>query len=338
MASTAEHKQVVALRPSAQDVARSLGSSADMLYRAMDLIRRQNLLLYGHDPDETSAWPPRATSAAADDCSAYEGLVQAFVADDSPASSHWLETNSVRNPLLWGTDYLRRALYTVTDCLGGIARLVGHDGHHLRAPIIMARSAFEVAAWGAFLVDPAIDREERLRRTLNLQFAERKEMENARPDGDAGSSELDEFVAFAESAGFEVHYKPAKHYPPVIYSEERRGPDSARHVIEQILPSVGRDMWRSLSAVAHGRDAPVLIPDEITAPDQISEWQRVQSIAWHTMPALLTTQELLRHIEDYWGWETREWADALDPLVFAIATAAGLHDAGIRHHLGLDPL
>lgn len=338
IASGAEQQRIVALRPTAQQVSESLGAGADLLYRALSLLRQQHLLLLGQDPQAHSTWPPAASSRAADDCSEYESLVRDFIATHGPEGHHWLETNPLRNPLLWGTDHLRRALYTVTDCLGGIARLVGHDGHHLRAPIVLARTAFEVAAWGAFLIDPEIDRQERLRRTLNLQFAELKEMTNANPSRDLERNELDELVAFGEFAGFDVRYRPTRHYPPVIHRSGQKDPDSARHVIEQILPRVGRDMWRSLSAVAHGRDAPVLIPDEVAPPDQIVGWQRVQSIAWHTMPALLTTQEVCRHIEAYWGWETKEWADALHPLAVTLATAAGLHDPEIRAHLGLDSI
>lgn len=338
MASAAEQRRIVALRPTAEDVSRSLRAGADLFYRALTLLRQQNLLLLGQDPQTQSAWPPAASSPAAVDCSHYESLVKEFVASEQPEGTHWLETNPLRNPLLWGSDHLRRALYTVTDCLGGIARLVGHDGHHLRAPIVLARTAFEVAAWGAFVVEPSIDRQERLRRTLNLQFAELKEIANANPNRDEDRHELGEFIAFGKFAGFDVRYKPDRHSPPVIRQAGRSESDSAGRVIEQILPRVGRDMWRSLSAVAHGRSAPMMIPDEVTPPDQIAEWQRLESVAWHTMPALLTTQQVCLHIEAYWGWETREWAEALNPLAVTLATAAGLHDAEIRAHLGLDPI
>lgn len=334
--ATEEHALVTAQRPAAEQLSLWLGKGAEMLDNAVELLRNIAVLLHDQDPDSTGTWPPNPVSVGATDRGTYERSIASFVASHAPQATHWLDTNPHRNPVLWATGYLRRSYYTIIDCFAGISGLLGREGSfHLRAPIVLARSAFECAAWGAYVTDPDIDANERLRRILNLHFEEVQESLNAgasAEDDDRGRADL---IAYAQHCGFTVKTGRQPWMAPVILAPNRNAPDSARHVIDQILPGVGVDMWRSMSAVAHGRSAQVVIPDEHSRPSDLKAWQRVESISWHTLPALLLTQELCSHTEAYLGWETREWGEELQPVAAAFGIAAGLRDAEIRQGLGL---
>lgn len=265
--ATAEHARVTARRPTAPQLSEALGQGTDLLGRAVDILRNLAVLHQEQDPNATGIWPPSRGSLASGDLDTYETAIAGFLEAHDARATHWLDTNPYRNPVLWATDHLRRSYYTILDCLAGIAGLLARDdAHHLRAPIVLARSAFECAAWGAYITDPQIDSQERLRRILNLHFDEVQESLNAggpEEGDDAGRADL---IAFAEYCGFTVTLGRRPWTAPVIFAPGRTWPDSARQVIENVLPGSGVSLWRSLSAVAHGRSAPIPIPDEYSPP------------------------------------------------------------------------
>ena len=336
--NTREHRQVVKQRPSAQELAKSIKRSTELIYAFADTSRSIAALERGFDPGDTYEWLPRSNAVAEADRAWLEHRVETFCSTSTPVSAHWLATNPTRNPVLWGTDYLKRCFHTVIDSFAAIGHLT-RAAEQVRAPIILARSALEAAATGCYIIDTEASQEERLRRTLNLHFHELKESVNSgEVEGYEGEDEreIEELTAFARSFGLEVRYKPGRHYPPVILGEGRSQPDSTRLVLAQVLPDgLGHEMWRSLSAVAHSRRSSAsLLPDEYALPHDLKRWQRTQAVSWHTLPALAVVRELLLRMSGYLGWEGEGGAELLDAIGTQWAIGAGLFDDQIRARLG----
>lgn len=339
--STAEHVLVVQRRPSGAELAESLTEAAKLLYEWVENLRLGACAARSINPRQTYAWLPLEGSLASSDRAASQSLVDAYVADRSPTSMQWLETNPTRNPTDWALDYLTRCFHTVVDNLAGIAVLV-EKSDHLRAPITLSRSALEAAAMACFITDGTVGHRERLRRTLNLHMAQIKEAANERrgsPDRADYDHQLDELCSFAQhGAGFALgRYKSSDVGPPRISPLHGRH-DSATSIIERLLPGIGTSMWRSMSAVAHSRSSQFPIPDEYTLPHELKPWQRVESVAWHAMPSILMVRELGLHLEGYLDWDFQRWPSLWEAMVSHWYIAAGLDDARIRRELGLDPI
>lgn len=335
----AEQAAVAAQRPTGGELATSLRAATRDLYDWTEDWRRRACLLNRQEPTQTYAWFPLAGSTAAGDRDAAASLIADYCTSREPSSDHWLDTNPTRNPADWATDYLTRCFRTVIDNLAGIATLI-EGSETLRAPITLARSVLEAAAIGCFVSSNEVDPRERLRRTLNLHLAQSKESSNERvgtDDQDDYETELAELIDFAKSVGFEIsRYRREGNQPPVI--RPRAGSnDSARSIIDAVLPEFGASMWRSMSAVAHARDSQVLIPDDHVLPHEIVPWQRVESIAWHTLPSILVVRMLCISLQDYLGWDFGSWAGIWERLAGQWAASAGLDDARIRRELGLAP-
>lgn len=335
----AEQAAVAARRPSGEQLAGSLHEASKHLCAWTEQWRMKACLLKGKDPTQTYEWLPLDDSEAGADKDAAAPLIAAYCASDQLSSHHWLDTNPTRNPASWAIDYLARCFHTVVDNLEGIATLI-EGSERLRAPITLSRSVLEAAAMGCFVTSKAVDGRERLRRSLNLHFAQTKESSNERVGADDQGdyeTELIELIGFAESAGFEVaRYRRDGVQPPVIRPPTGSN-DSARSIIDAVLPGIGTSMWRSMSAVAHARSSQVLIPDEYALPHEVKPWQRVESVAWHTLPSILVVRELCLHVETYLGWDFEPWSDHWEQVAGQWAVAAGLDDARIRRELGFVP-
>jgi len=335
--STVEHQRVVEQRPKANDLGESLRRFTAPLsdwtdtWRSMAAVRREV------DPSQDYALYPLVSAPAQADLVHWEPHVARYCEDSAPSSGHWFETNPIRNPVAWGLDFLARCFNTVFDDFAGIAVLIQTE-RHVRAPITLARSVLEAAGIACHIIDPMASQTERLRRVLNLHFDELKEACNARggDDGQSDSSvELAELIAFADQLGFNVKYKPERWMAPVILADGRVQPDSVRKVVEEVLPGVGVDMWRSLSAVAHSRESRTVLPDEYAPGHMIKSWQRTESVAWHTLAPMMMVRELCIRIERYLGWEFSEPRKLLDAIVLQWSIGGGLYDKQIRSNLGL---
>src|SRR3954453_23566730 len=68
--SVEEHKQVVGLRPSAEQVADSFERFGDLLYQFVEASRRLACLTADRDPDQTYQWMPLEGSVAEADMQA----------------------------------------------------------------------------------------------------------------------------------------------------------------------------------------------------------------------------------------------------------------------------
>jgi hypothetical protein len=288
---TLEHRQVVHLRPNASQMASALRDFTDLLYRRLEASRE---LAAAEAQSSSGWWLPPAGSIAEADVALHDQLVDDFCSSQAPTQTQWLATNPTRNPTSWAIAFLKRCTQTMTDHLSAMAQLMESQAH-IRAPITLARTVLEAGAVGCFVADPEASSDERLRRVLNLHFAQLKEAANEagvtelRGDYDA---QIDELRAFARLAGFDVKYKTSGHLPPVILGEGSTRADSARAMVKRILPGVGVSMWRSLSAVAHSRNSLMVLPDDYAPPHTVQAWQRAETIAWHALPALGVTHEL----------------------------------------------
>lgn len=212
---------------------------------------------------------------------------------------------------------------------------------HLRAPITLARTVLEASATACYITDTRVDRAERLRRSLNLRFSALKESANERASDDPQDDEhgeISELIAFAKWAGYAVaRYDPRGHLAPVIFGASRRRADSARVVVDEVLPNgLGHSMYRSMSAIAHSRDSIFVMPDDYTLPDKVKPWRRTQTVAWHTLPSLLVIRELCIRLEGFLGWDMTNAANLIETIAIQWSIGAGLHDKTIRADLELD--
>jgi hypothetical protein len=193
---------------------------------------------------------------------------------------------------------------------------------------------------GCFITSGAVNAGERLRRSLNLHFAQTKESSNERRDSgetEPYETELVELIGFAEYGGYKVaKYRRDGIQPPVIRPSDGSN-DSARSIVDAVLPGIGTSMWRSMSAVAHARRSQFLIPDGFQLPHQVKPWQRVESVAWHTVPSILVVRELCQHLETYLGWHIGALDELWERVAGHWAVAAGLDDSRIRRELGFEP-
>ncbi|KRF34188.1 hypothetical protein ASG94_15805 [Nocardioides sp. Soil805] len=171
-------------------------------------------------------------------------------------------------------------------------------------------------------------------------MAQTKEASNERrgsEEQEECEAELAELVDFAGFAGFDLNrYKSSDLLPPRIKPPDGRH-DSASSIIESVLPGVGITMWRSMSAVAHSRRSHLLIYGEYTLPHEMKPWQRVESVAYHTLPGILVVRELGDRLQRYLGWNYQPWPDLWDAVATQWSVAAGMDDARIRRDLGLSP-
>lgn len=337
-ANAAEHQRVVAQRPDDAALSRSLIDLSAIIHKWVYLHREQACVAAGKAPTQTYAWIPTVGSPADADIETWEAPTRTFVKRHSPVATHWLETNPARNPTKRSLDHIARCFNTATDHLAAIGLLLGEDRGPMRSPITLSRSVLESSAIACFLTDTAVDARERLRRSLNVHFADLKETANEGAGDDTASGalgEIDELTTFATDLGFEVRLKkPSDWTPNVILGDGRNRADSARAMVDAVLPGgVGVTMWRSMSAVAHSNASQLYIPDEYTLRENVRPWQRTESIAWHVVPSLLVFRELCIRLENYLSWDFADWSDILERVILLWSIGAGMHDDDIRRRL-----
>lgn len=335
-----EREQVAARRPPRDELAKSLGPFAGFLYEAVDTTRQLEEAKRGLVPGRSYAWLPAADSPAADDVNSFAPLVDQFCQRAEPRGTHWLETNPTRNPAAWSVVFLRRVFFTVIDHMRALAELVG-SGAHLRAPIVLSRTLLEASSVGSFIIDIEVEPRERLRRILNLHLEELKEASNA-TTGELRKQyegDIHELLAFARYCDLPtVSYKPERFQAPTLPGPTSSRSESASRMVDIALPDVGRDMYRSLSAVAHSRDSRTLLPDEYTLPHDIVDWRRTESAAWHSIAPLFVVRLLAERTAAYLGWTALDsWATSFEVVITQWSIAGGLADEQIRSALGLDP-
>lgn len=283
-----------------------------------------------HRSDTFPTWQPLKDSLAYVEGLTHEQLIASFLEQNRLSSGTWLDTNPTRNMVGWSMEVMRRCLLTTLDSLAGAAVLLSRPGHS-RAPIILARSALEATATLAGLVDPTIDSKERSRRLLNLRLSEIHEA----AEGESGSVDLQEMLAFAEHIGFTPVRPRSRWTAPFLPGANGRA-DSSAQAIERALPSVGRDFWRTQSAVTHSRAAAMLIADEYAAPHAIDPGRQAESASFNILPSVLVLTEMLPSISAFTGWSAFEHQDVVQRCHRALSSCAGLDDRAIRGRLGFD--
>lgn len=195
-----ERKRVVALRPSAEQLADSSKQYGDPLSQFGEASRQLAAAKLGVDPAQKSSWFPLSGSVAQADRDSIQPSIEQFC-EAGRESYHWLATNPTRNPSDWTLGYVARCFKTVTENVHAVGALTD-TGRHLRAPLTLMRSIIEASASACFVMDIAVNERERLRRGLNLHLAQTKEalLESAGLDHSGQySTELAEVMEFAKS-------------------------------------------------------------------------------------------------------------------------------------------
>lgn len=311
---------IAAERPSAEIMGMMLDHAAKVLNAHLSLRRIEALIALDDEEAKEFDFHPTAGSPADADLR-WGASLSAF------------EENPIRITL----DLIQRLAASTADHLEGLAHLTSATTL-VRAPISLARSALEAAATAAYLVDLDVTREDRLRRALNLRLAELGEAryEHADDDGD------DDEVAWHEKeiaeiavgvAGLNMKVKNAACRSRGLPSIHPK--DSTQTMIQAILEKdVGSTVWRSMSAVAHSREAMMLIIiDALDARSGNEQW-RARDLASNCMPALMAVDHLMPRLGAYLGWDMNDaWDDEDQILLNVWHAGSGGHDEAIRRKL-----
>ncbi|WGX94517.1 hypothetical protein [Nocardioides sp. L-11A] len=336
-----EHRQVVQLRPTGDVLGPLLAEIARSSQRILNLARVHYCLAAGMSPTQTYAWKPATGSIAEQDVSRWDAPTVAFSASPDLQSTHWLDTNPIRNPTVRAIEHLTRCSNTALDHLAAVGDLLAIEGGALRAPLTLTRTVLEAASVACFLTDLDVGPQERLRRAMNVHFNDVKEGANFTGDAEISErllTELDELREFAIQLGFSVTPHNRKRWtPPVIHGDGETRPASAMSMAELLLPGIGRTTYRSLSAVAHSYRPPIHIAGEHAIWIEVDSWQRTEGIAWHLIAPLLAVDEMLKRLQAYLGWEIGSDKAVFEEVIKALMIAGGLRDQEIREHLGLPP-
>ena len=317
-----EMNQVIAKRVAPDSAALTLLNLTSEIYRWTDAEGS------AHETDTFPTWQPAAGSRATAEAEVHESSIAAYIEGFHPTSSTWWDSNPTRNLIMWSMEVLRRCLLTTLDSLSGAAALLPSPGHS-RAPIILSRSALEAGATVSSIVDPQLSSEERSRRLLNLRLAE---LHESALDEDQ-REEVAEMISFAEYLGFSVTRPKNRWVAPFVPGPTGRS-DSSAQAIERALPSVGRDLWRDQSAVAHSRATAILLADEFAAPHEIDLGRQAESAALNLLPAVMVLTELLPAISAFTGWAPLDARLHVQRCFQAMSSCAGLNDRAIRQELG----
>lgn len=317
-----EQNEVIARRTSPEVTAQTLLDLTSEIYQWADSNGTS------HDTNTFPTWQPVIGSPAHVGASDLEISIASFIEQHSPMSGIWLDTNPTRNLMTWSMEVVRRCLLTTLDSLAGAAALMPRPGHS-RAPIILGRSALEATAIVANLIHPEIDALERNRRLINLRLSE---IHEAGSD-DGQTSNLGDMVNFAQHIGLPTKRPKNRWTAPFVPGSNGR-PDSSAQAIERALPSIGRDFWRSQSAVAHSRATAMLVADEFAAPHSIDPGRQAESASFNMLPSVLVLAEMLPDIAAFTGWDAFRGEASIQRCYQAMSSCAGLHDEAIRSDLG----
>ncbi|TIC81006.1 hypothetical protein [Nocardioides sp. GY 10127] len=263
-------------------------------------------------------------------------------APGSPADQdlQWAESlvGFADNPIRISLDLIQRLVAATVEHLEGLAQLTAATTL-MRAPVSLARSAMEAAATAAHLADSTVPREDRLRRALNLRLAELGE---ARYEHSGGLDEADWFEREIDAistgvAGLGLAVKNTDRRSRGLPSIHPK--DTTQTVIQEILErDLGSSVWRSMSAVAHSREALMLVVVDALNPRGGNEQWRARDLARNCLPALVVVDQLIPRLGTYLGWDmTDAWDDAKKTLLDVWLRGSGALDEEIERKLFGDP-
>lgn len=311
---------IAAERPTAEIMGTILDYAAKVLHAHLNLRRMEGLIALNDEEAKEFDFHPTAGSPADADLR-WGASLTAF------------EDNPVRITL----DLIQRLAASTADHLEGLAHLTSATTL-IRAPISLARSALEAAATAAHLVDLDVTRDDRLRRALNLRLAELGEAryEHADDDGDDDEvawyeQEISAITAGASSVNMKVKNADRRSRGlPSIHPK-----DSTQTMIQAILEKdLGSTAWRSMSAVAHSREAMMLIIIDALDPRSGDEQWRARDLATNCMPALMAVNQLMPRLGAYLGWDMNDaWDDEDNVLLNVWHAGSGGHDEAIKRKL-----
>jgi hypothetical protein len=111
--------------------------------------------------------------------------------------------------------------------------------------------------------------------------------------------------------------------------------DSTQTMIQAILEKdLGSTVWRSMSAVAHSREAMMLIIIDALDPLSGNEQWRARDLSSNCLPALMVVDRLMLRLGEYLGWDMDDaWDDDDKVLRNVWHAGSGGHDEAIKRKL-----
>jgi hypothetical protein len=318
-------RQVAGQRPDAETLSTVLDSYVDLLEATLQVRHHERLseILDATRDNPMSDWemsrwhPADGSSPAAHEMEWAAGL-----------SVDWPE-----DPVRDGIDLIQSLVAAALDHLRGTAVLI-RTTHLARAPIAAARCALEACATAAFLLDPDIDPLERLRRVANLrlhQLEEERRESDDEPTENELAEQINNLLSNCQALGLRARrYRPDKNFPNLPNAKGRQ--DVAQAMIEALFAGLGQSMWRSMSAVAHSRDASTLLMFDVFGGYE-DDHVRNHEVASNSIGAIFALVEVAPRLAAYLGWSLDE-AKENDPLLLGVwGAGAGLRDDAIREFL-----
>jgi hypothetical protein len=224
------------------------------------------------------------------------------------------------------------ALALAEDHLAGMARLIEGPGA-VTTPITLARTVLAASARAFWLLDPAIDGRERLRRAMNLQLDSYRERSGLLEDstGPQHARLVMLNLAITQTAphhGFEVHRdkRGPKGLWPKTWLGDDKPPPSEMQLVEQLLhvegeKGIGTRAYRYASAVAHAQPHGLGMVQTavLSAPvDGVSHGRigiTLGQLANYTAPAIFGIHLACQRARDHAGLPVQAWDRAVQPAL-----------------------
>lgn len=191
---------------------------------------------------------------------------------------------------------------------------------------VLTRAVLEVAARAWWHFDPAIDIEERVRRSFNEQLSSAGELLRLESEMDhdlSANARLESLAQEAERVGFTI-VRTRRDIPSHI-GEPRPGTLTLMEgLMSHRVERMGRLLWRTLSAAAHGTTyamlAAVEFDDHPFDPQRDSARTRVttRDVNEAVAPSLVAYSDTFGRMAKLYGWDPsaweKFWLGALDAL------------------------
>lgn len=182
---------------------------------------------------------------------------------------------------------------------------------------VLARAALEAAARAWWLLDPRIEIDERIRRSMNEllysgeRFVRLEELHEGEDFG--GLKRMEETAHDAEGIGFEVRRSKRTGFPVAIGDNRPSSGDLIEAMMSEYHSTMGPFMWRQLSAVTHSTafalELGVRMGKHPLDPEMKALVPRAQTgdLEWPATVAATGHAQAFERMTEMYGWNADSW-------------------------------
>ena len=271
---------------------------------------------FGHHPKE----PSRGMSELAAEAKSYLG------------KSQWTEP-------VQGTHSLGAfALFAASDSIRAYATLFDNDKAPVYAHLVLARAVCEASVVAAWLNDPVVEVDERIRRGVVERLHSARQQQRIKDLRPKGTKVADDMKAIAEAFGWHVDLGKRPEDTNVAGTKRPAiGPGATAILVDLVGSTIGQTLWSYLSGVMHAswyaRAQAVLAPPDDKPGSLVPSLAGIGtdsgSVNTQTVCVLRLFTVAAERRVTLMGWQTDEWlaakqrSDQLrEAILKAIAAAA----------------